>query len=238
MRFRMGVAVIGLSAIIGSTTGVAQAAARDQAAPPPALTLSASSVSASRMIGVSAEQLRPNATYELINNKSRADASSAVGGSGMSRVLARVKTDNAGRFSTQFVVPLNWRHDHLIELRKVKGADLVAHAHWLTVTPPRPSLALSTNKVHRGSGVEVVVSGMRAHAKYRVFSNKTRANAEDPMIGGSSDDGVLHSVRTDAKGRGRVTIMIPDVWLPSDHLIEVKWKAKRPTANSWLTVLR
>ncbi|GLY13922.1 hypothetical protein LWF15_02520 [Kineosporia rhizophila] len=234
---RIGVAIAGLSAILGSATGVAQAAAADQDAPP-ALTLSASSVSASRTIRVDAAQLRANTTYELISHQTRTDPSSTdVSDSEKVTVLARVKTDRTGEFSTRLVVPLTWKHDHLIELQKAKGADLVEQAHgWITVTPPRPSLALSTDRVYAGSRAGVVVSGLRAHARYRLFSNKTRANAEDPGIGGSSDDGVLRSIRTDANGRAYVTFTVPDHWA-HDHLIEVKWK-KGQTANAWLTVLR
>jgi hypothetical protein len=249
---RIGIAVVGLSAIIASATGVAQAAAGTHAAPaalplvgalaaPP--TLSASSVSASRTIGVDFDQLRSNTTYELISRKTRTDPSSTeVSVSEKLTVLAQVKTDARGKSSTRFVVPLRWRHDHLIEVWKAKGADLVEGTNdWLTVTAPQPSLALSSDKVdvHADPRFRVVVSGLRAHAKYVLFSNKSRRNAAS-VPGGSSDPGTLRSVRTDANGRALVTITIPDTWT-HDHLIEVE-KVKGQTlavgANAWLTVVR
>lgn len=73
-------------------------------------------------------------------------------------------------------MPLTWSHDHLIEVQKVKGADLVEQAHeWLTVTRPRPSLGLGADTVHAGKRVRIVVSGVRAHAKYEVFSSQARS---------------------------------------------------------------
>jgi hypothetical protein len=103
-------------------------------------------------------------------------------------VLARVKVDST-RFSMRFVVPLSWRHDHLIEVRKVKGPDLVEGANdWITVTPPRPSLALSTDTVHAGSGVRVVVSGLPAHQVRGVQRDdpRDRGSGERRRRGGSA----------------------------------------------------
>ncbi|MCD5355071.1 hypothetical protein [Kineosporia mesophila] len=234
--------------ILGSATGVAQATAGAQAAPratvlaAPELGLSAHSVSAGRTIGATGTALRPKATYEVFSHTTRTDESSTEGTSEVVTVLARVKTNSRGKFSIRFVVPLSWRHDHLIELQKVKGADLVEQLpQWLTVTLPRPSLGLGADTVEAGSRVRVVVSGLRAHAKYVMFSRRTRENAECNCGGGSSSDGPgLRSFRTDANGRARFKFAVPDRWR-DDHLIEFK-KAKGEDVvggvSAWLTVVR
>jgi hypothetical protein len=240
---RIGVAFVGFSAIFGSVTGVAQADARTVLAAPSALRLSASSVSASRTIGVDAVQLRPDTTYQLISRRTRTDPSSSdvSESSDGPTVLALAKADSIGTFSMRFVVPLSWRHDHLIEVQKVKGADLVEHANdWITATPPRPALALGADTVHASSAVRVVVSGLRAHTTYEVFSGTTRMT-DDPDEGGAGEDPPgLRSLRTDDNGRARLKITVPEDWR-QDHLIEVRKKKGGNVAvgaNAWLTVVR
>ncbi|MBT0768347.1 hypothetical protein KIH74_05395 [Kineosporia sp. J2-2] len=71
------------------------------------------------MVRADAGALRPKATYALISHRTRADSSSPeMKSSKAARVLAQVKTGSRGKFSTRFVVPLRWRHDHLIEVGK------------------------------------------------------------------------------------------------------------------------
>lgn len=241
MRILIGAAIVTFSAVLGSTTGVAQAAPGLLAAPP-RLTLSAESVSASRTIGADAAQLRANATYELVSSQTRRDPSSVAGESEHVQVLARVKTNANGKFSTRFVVPLRWRHDHLIEVRKVKGYDLVKGANdWITVTRPRPSLALGATKVEAGSRVRIIVSGVRPNAKYVVFSREKRDFEGCNCRTGTTSDGPgFRSFRTDANGRSVFKLTVGERWR-NDYLIEFK-KAKGDAvvsgANAWLTVVR
>ncbi|MCD5315897.1 hypothetical protein [Kineosporia babensis] len=210
-------------------------------AAPAAIWLSADSAAASRTIGVHAVQLRSSAVYELVSRRTRTGPSSTtVTRSPAWTVLSRVRTNTNGQFSTRFVVPLNWRHDHLIEVRKAKGADLVKGARdWLTVTPPRPALAVNTATAHNGSRVRVVVSGLRARARYEAFSIKIRSSGYAADGEEMREPSELRTFRTDADGRARFTITVPDDWR-EDHLVEVL-KANSQTlvagAGAWITVL-
>ncbi|GAB3276279.1 hypothetical protein [Kineosporia babensis] len=253
MTVRLGVAAVGLSAILGSTTGVAHAAPSVQAAPPaltlvgalaaqPMLTLSARSIAASRTLGVDLAHLRSNTTYEVIARKSRTDRSTTkLSVTKPLTVLARVKTDAQGKHSARFVVPLSWKNDHLIEVRKVKGADLVKGANdWITVTPRKPSLGLSSDSVQVGSEVQVVVSGLRDYTMYEVFSGESRETADPGTRSGGEDPPAIRDFRTDANGRALFKLAAPG--RPgNDYRIEVRKKkgqAPARSAQAWLTVVR